>query len=130
MAGGLPVLLRADFALHPREDLVLRAFLGQPLILYGHHELLREGPSALTEAAAAIDRLGDVRWSSLAEIAGASIAQLVPTSEPGAPPSSAVAPDPATIALQPRRLRPVLRRVAAEAEVRTRAALASRRDRP
>ncbi len=118
VAGGLPVLLRADFARHPREDLVLRAFLGQPLILYGHHELLREGPSALAEAAAAIDRLGEVRWSSLAEIARASSSV------------DAVAPDPAIVALQPRRLRPVLRRVAAEAEVRTRAAVASRRGRP
>jgi hypothetical protein len=71
VAGGLPVLLRADFRLHPREDLVLRAFLGQPLILYGHHDLLAGGPGALAEAAAQIDGLGDVRWSSLAAIAGA-----------------------------------------------------------
>jgi hypothetical protein len=121
VAGGLPVLLRADFALHPREDLVLRAFLGQPLILYGHHELLRGGPGALADTAAALDRLGDVRWSSLAVIARAGIGRLAPASEPA---------DPTTIALQPRRLRPVLRRVAAEAEVRTRAALASRGGRP
>jgi hypothetical protein len=118
VADGLPVLLRADFALHPREDLVLRAFLGQPLILYGHHDLLREGPGALAEAAAAIDRLGEVRWCSMAEIARAS----------GAPDASTRAPlDPTTVALQPRRLRPLLRRVAAEAEVRTRAALEFRR---
>jgi hypothetical protein len=144
VAGGLPVLLRADFALHPREDLVLRAFLGQPLILYGHHELLHGGPGALADTKASLDRLGDVRWSSLAEIARASIARLAPRSDPpdqtaagpGARPSSTakppegsaggMEPDPATIALQPRRLRPILRRVAAEAEVRTRAALASR----
>jgi hypothetical protein len=69
VAGGLPVLLRADFRLHPREDLVLRAFLGQPLILYGHHDLLAEGPGGLAEAAAQINRLGDVSWSSLATIA-------------------------------------------------------------
>ena len=158
VAGGLPVLLRADFALHPREDLVLRAFLGQPLILYGHHDLLRDGPGALADTAAAIGGLGDVRWSSLAEIARAGIARLASANgtvdqaasalgarpsgtaepaarsssanEPGARPSNAAEPDPATIALQPRRLRPVLRRVAAEAEVRTRAALASRRGRP
>ncbi len=68
VAGGLPVLLRAEFD-HPREDLALRAFLGQPLILYGHHELLAEGPGALAEAAAQIDRLGDVRWCSLGEMA-------------------------------------------------------------
>jgi hypothetical protein len=121
VAGGLPVLLRADFALHPRADLVLRAFLGQPLILYGHHELLRGGPDALAQAAAQIDRLGDVRWSSLAEIARAS----TPAGAGGA----AAAPETAAAAMQPRRLRPVLRRAAAEAEVRTRAVLASRRAR-
>lgn len=71
VAGGLPVLLRANFERHPREDLVLRAFLGQPLILYGHHDLLAEGPGALADAAAQIDRLGEVRWSSLAAIARA-----------------------------------------------------------
>jgi hypothetical protein len=130
VAGGLPVLLRADFALHPREDLVLRAFLGQPLILYGHHELLREGPGALADAAAEIDRLGEVQWSSLAEIARASVSQLQPMDQAAlardARASDDVNPGAATIALQPRRLRPVLRRVAAEAEVRTRAALDAR----
>jgi hypothetical protein len=68
VAGGLPVLLRAEFN-HPREDLALRAFLAQPLILYGHHELLAGGPGALAEAAAQINRLGDVRWCSLGEMA-------------------------------------------------------------
>ena len=116
VAGGLPVLLRADLALHPREDLVLRAFLGQPLILYGHHDLLRDGPGALADAAAAIDRLGDVRWSSLAEIARASV------------PAHSV-PNPAKLPMQPRRLRPVLRRVAAEGQVRLQGAVAARKDR-
>ncbi|HSZ68836.1 MAG TPA: hypothetical protein VK756_00600 [Solirubrobacteraceae bacterium] len=116
VAGGLPVLLRADFARHPREDLVLRAFLGQPLILYGHHELLRDGPDALARAAAEIDALGEVRWGSLAEIARACVL--------GTAISDPALPDPATIPLQPRRLRPILRRVAAEGEVRLRAAVA------
>jgi hypothetical protein len=126
VAGGLPILLRADFALHPREDLVLRAFLGQPLILYGHHELLREGPDALAQAAAEIDGLGDVRWRSLGEIARASVAPRAPAASAAAfegSRSDATTPDVSTIPLQPRRLRPVLRRVAAEAEVRIRAAL-------
>ncbi len=71
VAGGLPVLLRANFERHPREDLVLRAFLGQPLILYGHHDLLAQGPGALAQAAAQINSLGEVRWCSLAAIARA-----------------------------------------------------------
>jgi hypothetical protein len=69
---GLPVLLRAGFQ-HPREDLALRAFLGQPLILYGHHDDLRGGLDLLAGAAADINALGDVRWGSLEQIARASV---------------------------------------------------------
>lgn len=68
VVGGLPLLLRAGFNI-PREDLVLRAFLGQPLILYGHHDLLEYGPEVLRVAARAINALGDVRWGSLAGMA-------------------------------------------------------------
>jgi hypothetical protein len=109
VAGGLPVLLRAEFD-HPREDLALRAFLGQPLILYGHHELLAEGPGVLAEAAEQIDRLGDVRWCSLGEMARA----LAPTR---------TTPDPGALdAIPPprRRLALVLRRRASEARDRVR----------
>jgi hypothetical protein len=66
--GGLPVLLRAGFN-HSRDDLALRAYLGQPLILYGHHDVLEHGPDVFAEAAAAINALGPVRWCSLDEIA-------------------------------------------------------------
>ncbi len=70
--GGLPVLLRAGFNA-PLEDLVLRAYLGQPLILYGHHDLLAEGHEPLARAAAAINALGEVRWGTLASIARAGL---------------------------------------------------------
>jgi hypothetical protein len=118
VAGGLPVLLRADFA-YPREDLVLRAFLGQPLLLYGHQDLLRHGPDQLAEAAAAIDRLGEVRWSSLASIARAHA--------PGPPAGGVLGPSTlATIPSPPPRLRPILRRLASEGRDRAQAAVASR----
>ena len=68
---GLPILLRLDFG-HPREELVLRAYLGQPLVIYGHHGDLADGLDLLAEAAAQINRLGDVRWTPLDEIARAS----------------------------------------------------------
>jgi hypothetical protein len=68
VAGGLPLLLRTGFTA-PREDLVLRAYLGQPLILYAHHDLLEHGPEVLADAAADINALGDVRWGSLAGMA-------------------------------------------------------------
>ncbi len=67
VAGGLPLLLRSSLE-HSREDLVLRAFLGQPLILYGHHDAFAGGLDVLAEAAADINRLGDVHWQSLAAI--------------------------------------------------------------
>lgn len=68
VAGGLPLLLRSAFELS-REDLVLRAFLGQPLILYGHHQHIQDGLGVLADAAAEVARLGDVRWCSLEAIA-------------------------------------------------------------
>jgi hypothetical protein len=124
VAGGLPILLRADFALHPREDLVLRAFLGQPLVLYGHHDLLRDGPEALAARAAEIERLGEVRWGSLAEITRASVARVAHASSAAA--IEATAPEASTRELAPRRLRPVLRRVAAEGKIRAQAFFESR----
>jgi hypothetical protein len=70
---GLPALLRLGFS-NPDEELVFRAFLGQPLIMYGHADLFRRGPGDLEQAAATIARLGDVHWRSLAEICRGSIA--------------------------------------------------------
>jgi hypothetical protein len=71
MPGSFPWLMRMDFG-HPREELVIRAFLGQPLIVYGHHDLGEHGPGPFEEVAAQINRLGDVRWASLASIARAA----------------------------------------------------------
>ena len=109
VAGGLPLLLRAGFDA-PREDLVLRAFLGQPLILYGHHDLLANGLDVLAEATAAIDALGAVRWGSLAAIARAGGA------EPPVP-SAVLRGDRVSQRPRPRAL---LRRLASEARDRAR----------
>jgi hypothetical protein len=49
--------------------IALRAFLGHPLVLYGHHDDLAHGLDALAEAARRVNRLGDVRWGPLEEIA-------------------------------------------------------------
>jgi hypothetical protein len=66
--GGLPVIPRYHFG-RSREDLPLRALLGQPLILYGHHEDVAGGLATLAQAAAQVNALGDIRWCSLGEIA-------------------------------------------------------------
>ncbi|MGZ4317262.1 MAG: hypothetical protein ACXVRS_15745 [Gaiellaceae bacterium] len=63
-----PLLLRYHIRQDP-DDLPFRAFLGQPLIVYGHHDDLAEGPAILAETAAFIGDLGPVRWSSLDHIA-------------------------------------------------------------
>jgi hypothetical protein len=73
VAGGLPVLPRYPLGAG-REDLALRAMLGQPLILYGHHGDFAHGLDVLAQAASEIDGLGDVRWGSLGWIARGSYA--------------------------------------------------------
>jgi hypothetical protein len=70
-ADGLPVLPR--FALSPwPDDLPLRAFLGQPLIVSGHHGDLAPGVDVLARAAEQINSLDGVRWMSPTDIARSS----------------------------------------------------------
>ena len=52
-----------------RDDLPLRAFLGQPLILYGHHWDFAGGLDLLAQAAGEINGLGDVEWGPLGWVA-------------------------------------------------------------
>jgi hypothetical protein len=68
VGGGLPILPRYSLS-SPREDLVFRALLGQPLVLYGHHGDFSEGLDLFAEAAGYVNGLGDVRWGPLSEIA-------------------------------------------------------------
>jgi hypothetical protein len=69
---GVPVLLRHPIAGRSAAELALRAFLDQPLILYGHHEDALGGPEALLEAVEEVNQLGPTRWCSLREIAATS----------------------------------------------------------
>ena len=66
--GGLPVIPRYHLS-QPRADLALRAFLAQPIVLYGHHEDVSSGLEVLAEAAAQVNALGAARWLSLGGIA-------------------------------------------------------------
>ncbi len=66
--GGLPAILRRPLS-HPWEELCFNALLGQPLILYGHHDALAAGDAVLTRAAAFINSFGSVRWLPLDAIA-------------------------------------------------------------
>jgi hypothetical protein len=83
-AEGLPVLLRHPIVGRSLPEMTLRAFLGQPLILYGHQNDLDEGLDVLAAAAADIERLGPARWGSLGEIAAAAIEAAPETNGPTA----------------------------------------------
>ncbi len=63
----VPILPRYPID-EPWEDLVFRALLGQPLILFGHHWDFAEGIELLDAAATYVNGLGDVRWGCLGAI--------------------------------------------------------------
>jgi hypothetical protein len=65
---GFPVFSRAHFV-DPRADLVFRAYLGQPVVVYGHHTDLADGLGILDEAADEVERLGRAEWLPLDRIA-------------------------------------------------------------
>lgn len=69
VAGGLPVMLRHPITQRSPSEIALRAFLGHPLILYGHHGDLADGSGILDEAAAEVNARRPASWCSLAEIA-------------------------------------------------------------
>ena len=58
-------------------DIALRAFLDHAVVIYGHHEDVAGGLEPLAEAAARVNRLGDVSWSSIGEIALTNLVQRV-----------------------------------------------------
>jgi hypothetical protein len=68
----VPTLLRHPIADRSTAELTLRAFLGQPLILYGHHEDALGGPDALLNTVEEVNRIGPTSWCSLKEIAATS----------------------------------------------------------
>jgi hypothetical protein len=66
--GGCAVIPRMPLA-SSAASIALRAFLDHPLVFYGHHQDLAQGLDRLAEIAAVVNRLGDVRWVSMGEIA-------------------------------------------------------------
>jgi hypothetical protein len=76
LAGWDPAEFAEGCAVIPRiplktefSEIALRAFLGHPLVLYGHHGDLSEGLDLLAATASRVNRLGEVQWTSLGEIA-------------------------------------------------------------
>ena len=68
VCGGFPIIPRHPLD-RPWEDLVFRALLGQPLIMFAHHEDFAQGLDVLARAAEYINDLGSVQWASLSSIA-------------------------------------------------------------
>jgi hypothetical protein len=62
---GLPLIPRLHAVASELDDLVFRAFLGQPLVLYAHHTDLREGLDVLAVRADEVRSLGVTSWASL-----------------------------------------------------------------
>jgi hypothetical protein len=71
--GGLPVFIRREFREH--DEVVLRAFLDQPVVLYGHVSDFEAGLEPLAAAARLVNSLPSVTWGSLGAIAETSFAQ-------------------------------------------------------
>jgi hypothetical protein len=68
VTGGLPNISRHHLN-GSRDDLAFRAFLGQPLVLYLHHDDLRDGLDVLAEAAGDVARCGAADWMAVGDLA-------------------------------------------------------------
>jgi hypothetical protein len=76
LAGWDPADFVAGCAVIPRRtldcsaaEIAVHAFLDHPIVLYGHHDDLANGLEPLADAAARVNRLGDVRWMALGDMA-------------------------------------------------------------
>lgn len=67
-AGGICVIPRLPLAGFSEEERVVRSFLRQPLILYGHHGDVRQ-ETVLADVALRVNQLPSVTWSSIGQIA-------------------------------------------------------------
>jgi hypothetical protein len=65
---GCPVLPRTGLTGNVENALLLAAYLGQPLILRGHHQDLKDGVEVLDEYARFINGMGDVFWSNMTNL--------------------------------------------------------------
>jgi hypothetical protein len=88
LAGWEPATFSGPSAVIPRfplyasrTEIALRAFMNNPLVLYGHHEDAASGLDLLEQAASRVNALGDVRWTSLGGLARSNFAVRVSDQE-------------------------------------------------
>jgi hypothetical protein len=67
---GCPVLPRWGLTGNVENSLLIAAYLGQPLILRGHHQDLKDGGEVFSKFANYINGIGDVLWSNMKELSG------------------------------------------------------------
>jgi hypothetical protein len=72
LSGGLGMIPRITIRPHWQTEAMLAAFLGQPIVIAGHHQDAANGLEALEEIAETVNGFGGVRWCSLTEIARAN----------------------------------------------------------
>lgn len=65
---GFPVLPRWGLTGNIKNSLLLAAYLGQPMILRGHHQDLKDGGEIFDEYAKFINGLGNVFWSNMTDL--------------------------------------------------------------
>ncbi|EGW20751.1 hypothetical protein [Methylobacter tundripaludum] len=63
-----PVLPRWGLTSNVKNSLLLAAYLGQPMILRGHHQDLKDGGAVFDEYARFINGLGNVFWSNMTDL--------------------------------------------------------------
>jgi hypothetical protein len=69
LPGGLGGIPRIVMSPRWKTEAVLAAFLGQPVVIAGHHHDVRDGLATLAEMAATVNGLGPVEWRDLGQIA-------------------------------------------------------------
>jgi hypothetical protein len=69
VVAGLPIIPRFGLDRKMENNILLAAYLNQPIIPVGHHWDLAEGPDILASAAEFINGLGNVIWSDMTSIA-------------------------------------------------------------
>lgn len=69
LSGGLGMIPRITTKTQWQTEAMLAAFLGQPIVIAGHHQDAANGMETLEEIAETINGFGAVRWCSLTEIA-------------------------------------------------------------
>ncbi len=68
VAGGIPVIERRLLGTPPGE-LALLAYLDHPVVLFGHHQDVAEGPPRLRRIREQLAGMGPIRWESIQRLA-------------------------------------------------------------